>query len=451
MVSREGEEGVIGCCLVHPRTAIPICLELGLTPEKMVHLHALYADILDFASEYGTDRLDILTLSDFSQKKHKRKIPDGALEKLFDQITSVAHLGHYVNLVLEAWQHREATLILQSGQEQLQNGSPVADVLSGVVANTIELTDTDQEQGDWYAKQRDKWQRGRAGEIIGYASRWFPLQNILAGYHEKEQTVIAARPSDGKTTLMHNEIVHLAQAYNAPCGIGSFEVAEGTLRTRMAGDMASVNTFLFRQYNFSDEDLAKMDAAMGELAKLPIYILDGQQTINQVKSWYINMVMRYGVKVFAFDYIQYLKEDQRTDRRTRNEIVAAWSQELKALAVRFHTHNLVLSQLNRGGWRNKDKTPPPPTCEALRDSGAIEQDADNVIFLYKVPDVDASLYTLDGDWEMIAEVSKNRNGPVGATKMIFQRSLQRFLTQEQYDEYRSSQRRQRDSAEYTYG
>jgi len=209
------------------------------------------------------------------------------------------------------------------------------------------------------------------------------------------------------------------------------EMSEQMIRQGMAATMSDVNAFKFfllGKYNELEYDTIK--ESFNTLAKAPLYINDTRMTIEQIISWLAYTIKKHGVKMVAIDYLQLTKMSAGQHALSRNEQVMEWSGAIKEITRKAKVATLLISQLSRTGIKMRDLTPPPPTLEALRDSGAVEQDADCVIFVYKQPEEPWENFVTD--WPMIVDVHKHRNGPIGAIKAVFRRDRQKFMAEEDY-------------------
>lgn len=243
--------------------------------------------------------------------------------------------------------------------------------------------------------------------------------------------VLAARPSVGKTTFAMNQADYWISRY-IPGGVYSLEMPGEDLLMREAASRIGVPFFKFLKGAATPEELAKLREELEELKRLPLYIRDQSYTINELCASMATEAENYGWKWIVIDYLQLLKETPEELRRDRNSVTANWSKSIKNVQKKLGIPVILVSQLSRAGFRNKEDTPPPPTIEALRDSGQIEQDADAIIFLYKRPGIAESEFENNPVWEVYCEVAKQRNGPTGTVQMMFDRKKGMYYTESQY-------------------
>jgi replicative DNA helicase len=237
--------------------------------------------------------------------------------------------------------------------------------------------------------------------------------------------VIAARPSMGKTSLAMNIADTVAVDQRLPVGVFSLEMTAEALVLRMLCSRSRVNLRHITSGFLANQDFPKLTGAAGKLANAPLFIDDSAGlSILQLRAKARRMAQQYGIKLFVIDYLQLLHSTARRAENRQQEI-ADISNGIKALAKELKVPVIVLSQLNRELEKDKNRK---PRLSDLRESGAIEQDADLVALLYKPSGGDDD----DGGGpEQDAEpvnllIAKQRNGPTGDVNLTFLRSYTRF-------------------------
>lgn len=258
------------------------------------------------------------------------------------------------------------------------------------------------------------------GAIRGVATGYADLDRMTRGLKPGEMIVIAARPSMGKTSLALNIAEHVAADAGAPVGVFSLEMSADSLALRMLCSRARVNMINIRDGFLSDRDFPKMTHAAGQLQRAPIHIDDSSGlSILKLKAKARRMYQRHGIKLLVIDYLQLLHSTARTVASREREI-ADISQGIKALAKELGIPIIVLSQLSRESEKEKRK----PRLSDLRESGAIEQDADLVGLIYRPesngPD------SPDAGMPVRLLIAKQRSGPTGEVELLFFRALTRF-------------------------
>jgi replicative DNA helicase len=249
---------------------------------------------------------------------------------------------------------------------------------------------------------------------------------MTTGFHGGEMIVIAARPSVGKTSLAMNIAEHVSIDQQLPVGVFSLEMTAQSLVLRMLCSRSRVNLRNVREGFLAERDFPKLTGAAGKLANAPLFIDDSSGlSILQFRAKARRMFQHYGIKLFVLDYLQLLHSTSRKADNRQQEI-SDISNGIKALSKELDVPIIVLSQLNREVEREKGR---PPRMSDLRESGAIEQDADLVGLLYRP--------VKEGDDEGAGDpaeaypvnllIAKQRNGPAGEDiHLTFLKSYTRF-------------------------
>jgi replicative DNA helicase len=269
----------------------------------------------------------------------------------------------------------------------------------------------------------------RKGVLNGIPTGFADLDRMTDGLHHSEMIVIAARPSMGKTSLAMNMVENMVLESKIPVGVFSLEMSAESLILRMMCSIARVNMRSIREGFMSEADFPKILNAAGRLAGAPLFIDDtAGLSILQLRARARRMSQQHGVKFFVIDYLQLLHSTARRSQENRQQEIADISSGIKGLAKELRVPVLVLSQLNRELEKDKSRK---PRLSDLRESGAIEQDADVVGLLYKPSSGDEE----DGAPPEEADgvpvnllIAKQRNGPTGDVNLTFLKSYTRFET-----------------------
>lgn len=284
------------------------------------------------------------------------------------------------------------------------------------------------------------------------------LDKILRGIASHDYGVIAGRPGDGKTSLLMNVVKHIAsemkwkdvgdvEKVGAPVGVFSLEMTGDSLVERLLFEEAGVSSARFEQGFATEADQGKLIKATETLAKANIIIDDdADQTIDVIAAKARRWVKEYGIKLFVLDYLQLLDDGGRNENRAQE--IRKISKKIVSLKKKLKVPWIVLAQMNRN--IETTEVPRPPVLSDLKESGAIEQDADWVLFLYKPTkgELDAQKKRRDKDGtptddDLIAQgwgelpwdeqprrvnalVAKHRDGPTGKAELIFQKNLCKF-------------------------
>ncbi|HSW46097.1 MAG TPA: replicative DNA helicase [Phycisphaerae bacterium] len=266
----------------------------------------------------------------------------------------------------------------------------------------------------------------RQGEhITGVATGFLELDELLSGLQQGEMIVIAARPSMGKTAFALSMAEHIAMNDGVPTAFFSMEMSKQAIAQRLLCSRAGVDSQKVRRNMVSDAELDSLRQACGELAEMPLYVDDTPgMTALELRAKTRRLNMRHDVRAVFIDYLQLMHSTGRTENRQVE--VAEISRALKSLARELNIPVVVMAQLNRNPEGRQDKK---PILSDLRESGAIEQDADVVMLLHR----EEYYYKIKGeippdDVRGQAEVivAKQRNGPTATVKVQFSEHLARF-------------------------
>src|SRR5258707_147753 len=235
---------------------------------------------------------------------------------------------------------------------------------------------------------------------------------------------VAARPSMGKTSLAMNIAEHVAIDLKLPVGVFSLEMTAESLVLRMLCSRSRVNLRNIREGFLAERDFPKLTGSAGKLANAPLFIDDsGGLSILQLRAKARRLTQQHGIKLFVVDYLQLLHSTARRAENRQQEI-ADISNGIKSLAKELDVPVIVLSQLNRELEKDKDRK---PRLSDLRESGAIEQDADVVCLLYKPSREDDEAAGEENDGVPVnLLIAKQRNGPRGDVHLTFLKSYTLF-------------------------
>lgn len=258
------------------------------------------------------------------------------------------------------------------------------------------------------------------------------LDKMTSGLQPGDMVVIAARPSMGKTSLAMNVAEYVAVEANLPVGVFSLEMTSESLVMRMLCSLARVNGRTIRDGFISEGDFRRLTAAASKLGRAPIHIDDTPGlSILQLRARARRMWQQHGIKLVIIDYLQLLHSTSKKAADSRQQEVAELSNGVKALAKELKVPVIVLCQLNRELEKDKDRK---PKLSDLRESGAIEQDADLVGLLYK-PAQEEDDQRRDepdarddgmGATPVNLLIAKQRNGPTGDVCLTFLKGITRY-------------------------
>ncbi len=261
------------------------------------------------------------------------------------------------------------------------------------------------------------------GQLTGLSTGYNELDKMTAGLQPGDLVIVAGRPSMGKTTLALNIAENAAIAANKPVAIFSMEMSREQLAFRMISSLGRVDQGHMRTGNFGDEDWARINSAIAQMKSAPIYIDDsGSLTPTEVRARARRLARdcekQGGLGLIVIDYLQLMQVAGNKENRATE--ISEISRGLKALAKELQVPVIALSQLNRSVEQRQDKK---PVMSDLRESGAIEQDADLIMMIYR-----EEVYEPDTPRKGIADIiiAKQRNGPTGEVHLTFLGEFTRF-------------------------
>jgi replicative DNA helicase len=255
--------------------------------------------------------------------------------------------------------------------------------------------------------------------VTGISTGFVELDEITSGLHPSDLIIIASRPSMGKTSFALGIASNVALQHKVPVAVFSLEMSRQQLAQRLMCAEARVDAQSLRTGNLKEEDWPKLSSAVGKLAEASIYIDDTANiTIMEVRAKARRLMARQKLGLIIVDYLQLMQGNGRSENRQQE--ISEISRALKILGRELNVPIIAISQLSRAVEQRQDKR---PLLSDLRESGAIEQDADLVAFIYR-----DEYYHRDSDDKGIAEIiiSKHRNGPTGIIRLAFLEHYTKF-------------------------
>ena len=433
--SMEAEQGVLGCALLSPNECMGECIE-KLKAASHVFYDLRHRTIYEVMVEMYDQKeaIDLITLQ---QRLKDRQQLDavgglGYLSSLPDAVPSAANLVYYLGIVLEKFILRKmiqtctdvvGRVYEHEGEVDALLDEVERDILHISEARVESSTNTIKELVHSAITTIENFHQ-RQGMLTGVGTGFVDLDKLTSGFHEGEMIVIAARPSMGKTSLAMNIAEHVAIDLRLPVGVFSLEMTAESLVLRMLCSRSRVNLRSIRDGFLAERDFPKLTGSAGKLANAPLFIDDTSGlSILQLRAKARRMAQQYGVKLFVVDYLQLLHSTARRADNRQQEI-ADISNGIKSLAKELRVPVVVLSQLNRELEKDKNRK---PRLSDLRESGAIEQDADLVGLLYKPTSGDDDDAGAEQDAVAVnLLIAKQRNGPTGDVNLTFLKSYTRF-------------------------
>ena len=375
--------------------------------------------------------VDLTTLSDYLKSHELLDSIGGSMKlaEIADYEATAANISHYSRIVRDKAIKRSviqtATEIVNLGFDQTSASNQLLDAaeakifaLSQEKASTT-LSPLSEEMHK--AVDHIDVLMSRSGELTGVPSGFPGLDKETGGFQPGDLFVLAARPAMGKTALALNIARNAAVDHGKNVAIFSLEMTTRSLVLRMLSSEAEVDFSAFRSGLIAIEAHSRLVAAAGSLSNAQIFIDDsGAASVLEIRAKSRRLHTRDGLDLLIVDYLQLAHGDKNT--QSREQEISEISRGLKGLAKELNIPVIALSQLNRGPeMRKEDKR---PMLADLRESGAIEQDADVIGFIYR--DV---VYNRETEYEDLAEliIAKQRNGPTGTVKLKFEGRYARFV------------------------
>lgn len=442
-VSEEAERGVLGSALLDPERVLDLAIERGLTPEAFyIPAHRILFETMLEMHREGRGKLDLLTVEDRLRSQNKLETIGGAvfLEHLVDSTPTIAHAEYYIGLVYDRYVLRRIIASAEQAIEMCYQGDQNAEAVLGAAEQAFfeigehrrvplvpwdKLVKNAMDEIELICTQK----RGVTGIPTGFDD----LDNLLQGLHNGDMIVLAARPSMGKTSLALNIVENIARGYRQlndqplPVGVFSLEMSKEQLVRRMICCVAEVPSHRLAGY-LSKEQHARLVNAASVLVKAPIYLDDtAGLEVDELRARARRMKRKFNIALFVIDYLQML-HCSRAAKDGRQQEVAHISGSIKAMAKELNVPVLVLSQLSRAPEQRSETA--KPRLSDLRESGAIEQDADVVLMLRR-----PCKYDEDPEHEdrllAYVEVAKHRNGQTGVVRLNFDEELTRFSSRKE--------------------
>lgn len=425
----EAEQSILGGILLDNQ-ALNAVLEVLTQADFYSDAHRkIFASILELNNR--NEPADLITLSNIMKDQKKLDQVGGVsyLASLADNVGSAANIAYYAKIVKEKSILRNmigaATEILNNSYEV---GGDVEQILDQAEHAIFEISENKIRPSFSPIREilKDSFQTietlYRNKELItGVATGFDKLDDITSGLQKSDLIIVAGRPSMGKTAFALNIAQYAAQETGVPVAIFSLEMAKEQLVMRMLAAEARVDSQRLRKGFLGETDWPKLTDAAGRLSDAPIYIDDTPAiTVIEMKAKSRRLKAENGLGLIVLDYLQLMRGSAYRD--SREQEISEISRSLKALAKELSVPVIALSQLNR---KVEDRTNRRPMMADLRESGAIEQDADVIAFIYRD---DVYNKSEDNPEKGIAEIiiGKQRNGPTGIVKLAFQEKYTRF-------------------------
>lgn len=430
----EAEEAVLGAILVNP-TVITKVVEF-ITPEsfyKPAHRHVYEAMVQLFNQN---ERIDIVSVSDVLNFNSKLEVIGGRafINDLSFKTITTANIEYYAKIVQEKAVKRS---LINAGSEIVSLGydlNSTDDSLNTAEKLIFDIASKKATKDMSHVKdlvltsyEKIEYRYNHRDEMTGIPTNFYELDEMTSGLQKSDLIILAARPSMGKTAFALNIAQNVAIKAKVPVAIFSLEMSKEQLVQRMLCSEAEVDSQKIRTGNMQRKDWDKLTNSMESFTEAPLYIDDTAGcTLTDIRAKCRRLAMEEkNLGLIVIDYLQLMEGVGREDRIQQ---ISAISRGLKGLARELNVPVIALSQLSRAVEQRKDRR---PMLSDLRESGAIEQDADIVMFIYRddyynrEEGEEAPKATgKEGKSEII--IAKHRNGPVGSFELLFQGNITKF-------------------------
>lgn len=434
--SIEAEEAVLGAILANPQS-IGRVIEI-LSPESFYKPSnkSIYNAALELYK--NNDPIDIVTVSELLRNRDELEKSGGRayINDLAINVITTANIEYYAKIIRDKEVKRA---LINAGSEIVSDAYENDDtdiVLDNAQKRIFEIA-SEKQTGDLihikdlvvesYEEIEERFNNHT--DLTGVTTGFYDLNDITSGLQKSDLIILAARPSMGKTAFALNLARNVAVEGKKPVAIFSLEMSKHQLVKRMLCAEAEVEMSRVNLGNMQSRDFEKLVNAMSSLAEAKIYINETGTTTTDIKAQCRRLLMdEKELGLIVIDYLQLMEGG--SDPKDRNQYIAAISRSLKMLAKELNVPILALSQLSRGVESRTDKR---PMLSDLRDSGAIEQDADIVMFIYRDEYYNKDNTENKGKAEII--IAKHRNGGTGTIELLFQAPITKFKNKTKTTEF----------------
>jgi len=430
--SLEAERGVLGSLLIEKDAIIRIADLVNAEDFYDPRHEKIFAVIIELFTHHSP--IDLLTVA--QKLKDKKVLKDiggrGYLAELTEETPTASHIHEYAKIVKEKSTLRK---LLSTGREisgfALEEGGETNILLEKAEQSLFKVTqnlikdkfisirEVLQSRFDEFAELHDAEDKDA---IRGVATGFRAIDNLLSGMKAADFVIIAARPSMGKTALALNISQNVALRNAKKVGFLSLEMSKEQLVDRMFSSLLGVDSWRLHKGKLTDEEFARIGGVMDELSKANFFIDDSVgSSVMEVRAKARRLQMENGLDVLIVDYLQLMSCESNAWAGNRVQEIGEISRSLKSLARELKIPIIALSQLSRAVENRPGKI---PQLADLRESGAIEQDADIVMMMYR-----EDYYEEDSSRPGMTDIfiRKNRNGPTGRIELMFKKEQMRFF------------------------
>ena len=429
--NQEAEQSVIGCMIMDSEAAMA-------ATETLVRedfYHQQYGVLFEAIAELYNEGqpIDMITLQD---RLRKKDVPPelSSLEYVGEMVAAVptsANVKYYINIVREKAMLRKLIKVNEEIANQCYLGRESLEVILADTEKKIFNLLQNKDSADYVpikqmvisALEKIELLSKTKGNVTGIATGFADLDYRMSGLQPSDLILIAARPSMGKTAFALNIAQYVSFHSNLCTAVFSLEMSREQLINRLFSLESRVDAQLLRSGNLADSDWEKLIEGAGTIGQSKMIIDDTPAiSISELRSKCRKYKLEHDLKLVIIDYLQLMSGSGRTD--SRQQEISDISRSLKSLARELDVPVIALSQLSRQVEQRPDHR---PMLSDLRESGAIEQDADIVMFIYR-----DDYYNKDTTEKNVAEIiiAKQRNGPIGTVNLVWLPQYTKFVNME---------------------
>jgi replicative DNA helicase len=430
--SVEAEQSVLGGLMLD-NTAWEQVADVLVEQDFYRHDHQLIFRAIAQLMEQSQP-VDVITLAEWHDKRGELdQVGELAyLGMLASNTPSAANIAAYAEIVRERAILRQLIKVGNNIANMAfkPEGMSKEDMLDIAERHVFEIAEKGAKRGGGFVQVKDVLSQvvdridtlfEADSHITGLATGFIDFDNDTTGLQPADLIIVAGRPSMGKTTFAMNIAENAAISSKEPVAVFSMEMPADALAMRMLSSLGRINQQNLRTGKLKDDDWPRLTSAIGLLNEAPLFIDDTPAlSPTELRSRARRLKREHGLSLIVIDYLQLMQGNGGKASENRATEISEISRSLKALAKELNVPVIALSQLNRGLEQRTDKR---PVMSDLRESGAIEQDADLIVFIYR-----DEVYNSESEHKGIAEIiiGKQRNGPIGKTRLTFQGQFTKF-------------------------
>lgn len=422
----DAERSVLGAILIDP--PMLVTAQDVISPSHFYRQgHRVMFEALQSLAD-SKQALDYVTLGGYLRDRGQLDLAGGLayIASLTDGVPRATNVEYYAGIVRDKAIRRQLLRAAQELLEASQSPSSIPDVIDAGIQSLVELSGTaapgDLVNGAQLAKEAEAWldemsRRRTDRQVAGISSGLIGLDAMTDGFQAGELVIVAARPSQGKSAIA----LQFALAADGPCAFFSLEMGRDQLAARAIASLGRIDGWAMRKGRLHGDEYERMAEGFSLLKASNLWIDDTPRlSVSQLRSKARRLQITHGLSLVVCDYLQLMTPAGGGKDMNREQQVAGLTRGLKATAKELKVPVIALAQLNRATESSRDRE---PTLANLRESGAVEQDADVVMFIHRG---DGQSVAVEGDVRLL--VAKNRTGPTGSVELRWFPSQTRFAS-----------------------